>query len=343
MKILFLYYDPHPAHEAMAKAVGADFFPAPKLKSGKKGIAYNIIGTTKIIKSAISIPRDYDVYLCEGTYIFPALAKKLGLIKNAKIINILASPLLYYIKTGVIKGPRKKFALRMLKLVDGFVCMGKMEEKLIKEIIPDANTMVAYPFIMPALYKRILKYQKLPNLNSHKILFIGKQDAYYKGLDILVLAFKEIKKKWPDAELRIAGKIKDAEKYINDLDGVRLLGFVKDIVHIMKDSAVYVHPGRGDAFPVSSLEAMLAGLPTIVSVDTGTSEVVQQITKRMVVGLDSTEVYNAIDWYFKLNNMKRMILSKRSIEISKNFEEKRIVRKFQLDFNKLKNWLKIDP
>ena len=98
MKTLFLYYDPHYAHAEMAKALHADFYAAPKLRSESSNI---LLGGLSILKAVFTLPKNYDVYFCEGTYIIPALARKLGLLsKKAKIVNILASPLLYYIKIG---------------------------------------------------------------------------------------------------------------------------------------------------------------------------------------------------------------------------------------------------
>ena len=144
-KILFLYYDPHYFHATLAKELHADFYPAPKLRSEKSNM---ITGGLSILKAVFTLPRNYDIYFCEGTYLIPALAKKLGLIrKDAKIVNILASPLLYYIKTGLIKGIRKRFAITLLKEVDSFVCVSKMEDDLLKEIIPNAKSIVIYPFV----------------------------------------------------------------------------------------------------------------------------------------------------------------------------------------------------
>ena len=291
VKTLFLYYDPHYSHAELAKAINADFFPAPKLVSGPKNLAKKMIGIASILHSIFVIPKGYEVYLCEGTYIFPAFAKKIGLIKKESlIINILASPLIYYLTTGIVNGLEKKFALNLLKYVDGFICIGKMEEELIKKLIPDAKTMVTYPFPMPGLKRKFLKQSNIaPDLDAHKILMIGKGDAYYKGVDVLFSAFKIVKQKFPDSELNIVGKMKGLKLYEDDRE-IKVLGFVKDIISIMKSSSLYVHLGRGDAFPVSSMEAMLAGLPTIVSNETGTKEIVKKVSKKLIAPLNVNEL-----------------------------------------------------
>jgi len=318
MKTLFLYYDPHYAHAEMAKALHADFYPAPKLRSESSNM---LLGGLSILKAVFTLPKNYDVYFCEGTYIIPVLAKKLGLLsKRAKIINILASPLLYYIKIGRIKGIRRKFALWLLKEVDLFVSIGKMEDEILKEILPNAKSIVTYPKPKKEVAIALLKDKRMPDLNSHKILTIGTNSAYYKGIDIVYEAFKIVKKDFPDAELFIVGRMPDLSNYVDcNGKGVQCLGYVEDLKEVIKNSALYVHMGRGDTFPLSAIEAMLGGLPSIVSEWTGTKEIINEVDKKLVIELNPKELANKIIWYFSLNNAKKTKLSIRSKEEAKNF------------------------
>jgi glycosyltransferase involved in cell wall biosynthesis len=332
-KILFLYYDPHYVHEAMAKALNADFYPAPKLRSESSNI---LLGGLSIIKAVFTLPKSYDIYFCEGTYIIPALARKIGLLrKDQKIINILASPLLFYIKTGVIKGIRKKFALWLLKEVDLFVSIGKMEDQILKEILPNAKSVIAYSFVRDEMIKKLIKIR--PNLNSHKILTIGTNSAYCKGIDIVFQAFKEIKKKFPDAELTIIGDIPDLHKYVNcSYEGVHCLGYVKDITKYIKESSLYVHMGRGDTFPVSTLEAMLGGLPAIVSEWTGTREIVEKVDKKMVSKMFVKDLANKINKYFSLTSKQRKDLSQKFYKESIPFNRTKIIGEFIINMGAFK-------
>jgi len=328
MKTLFLYYDPNFAHAEMAKALHADFYPAPKLRSESSNM---LLGGLSIFKAVFTLPKNYDVYFCEGTYIIPALARKLGLLsKRAKVVNILASPLLYYIKIGRIKGIRRKFALWLLKEVDLFVSIGEMEDKILKKILPNANSIIVYPRPKKEVVTALLKDKKLPDLNSHKILTIGSISAYYKGIDIVYEAFKIVKKEFPDTELFIVGKIPDLSNYVDCSDeGVHCLGYVEDLGIVIKNSALYVHMGRGDTFPLSTIEAMLGGLPAIVSEWTGTKEVVNEVDKKLIIELNPKELANKIIWYFSLNNAKKTKLSIRSKEEAKNFIKSVKVRDFK--------------
>jgi len=328
MKTIFIYYDPNFAHAEMAKALRADFYPAPKLRSESSNM---LLGGLSIFKAVFTLPKDYDVYFCEGTYIIPALARKLSLLsKKAKIVNILASPLLYYIKVGKIKGIRKNFAIWLLKEVDLFVSIGKMEDEILKEIFPKAKSIIVYPRPKKEVVTALLKDKKLPDLNSHKILTIGSISAYYKGIDIVYEAFKTVKTEFPDAELFIVGKIPDLSNYVDCNDeGVHCLGYVEDLGTVIKNSALYVHMGRGDTFPLSTIEAMLGGLPAIVSEWTGTKEVVSKVDKKLIVELNPKELANKIIWYFSLNNAKKTKLSIRSKEEAKNYIKSVKVKDFK--------------
>ena len=332
-KIMFLYYNPHYFHAALAKALHADFYPAPKLRSEKSNV---ITGGLSILKTVFTLPRDYDIYFCEGTYIIPALAKKLGLLrKDAKIVNILASPLLYYIKTGIIKGIRKKFAISLLKEVDLFVCVGKMEQDLLKEIFPNAKSIVTYTFVRPEMRKKLIaKRNVCLNLNGHKILTIGTNSAYYKGIDIVFDTFKIIKKKFPDAELNIVGSMPDRNKYVDcSYEGVHCLGYVKNLVKVIKESSIYVHMGRGDTFPASALEAMLGGLPIIASDVTGTKEIIEKLDKKTISKLNAKNLAGTISIYFNLDKIEKTALSERFYKTGLKFDKDRILERFVNDFD----------
>ena len=332
-KIMFLYYDPHYFHAALAKALHADFYPAPKLRSEKSNM---LIGGLSILKAVFTLPRYYDIYFCEGTYIIPALAKRLGLLrKDAKIVNILASPLLYYIKTGVITEPRRKFALSLLKEVDLFVCIGKMEEKLLKEILPDAKSIVTYTYVRSEMRKKLIAAKMVtPALNSHKILIIGTNSAFYKGVDITFKAFKMVRRRFPDTELYIVGNIPDLDKYIDcNYKGVHCLGHVKNLVKVIKESSLYVHMGRGDTFPASALEAMLGELPIITSNATGTKEIIEKLDKRLISKLDAEDLARRIVKYFYLSQKEREVLSERFYNAGFKLDKDDIIEKFVNDFN----------
>lgn len=333
-RTLFVYYDPHYFHAALAKAIGTDAWPSPRIRSAEGNPFQVVEDALSTLTAVLALPKDFDTYFCEGTYLFPALAKKFGLLKKqTKIINIVSSPLFYYLKTGRIGGMRKSMAISLLKQVDGFVCVGKMEEGLLKSFDPNANTMVTYPFIRKDVRSRIIKAGR-PQLKSKKILFVGNRDTYYKGIDLLVAAFRIARQKIPELELTILGDY-DKDVIGKDKNGINCAGYIENTSKYIKEASLYVHLGRGEAFGVSVMEAMLAGLPVLVSNATGAKEIVSKIEQSMVVPLDASRAANQIVLYFKLSDQHKEKLALKGIEAIKKYQEEAVISQFKKDYAKL--------
>ncbi|MGC9031750.1 MAG: hypothetical protein ACP5H7_03250, partial [Minisyncoccia bacterium] len=85
--------------------------------------------------------------------------------------------------------------------------------------------------------------------------------------------------------------------------------------------------------PLSSVEAMLGGLPTIVSEWTGTREIVEQIDRKYIIKLDPTILAKKIIEYFQLDLNKKVELSKKYRKAALHFS--------RLSEIKIKNFKKI--
>jgi len=202
--------------------------------------------------------------------------------------------------------------------------------------LPNANSIVVYPRPKKEVVTALLKDERMPDINSHKILTIGTNSAYYKGIDIVYEAFKIVKRDFPDAELFIVGRMPDLSNYVDCNDeGVHCLGYVEDLKEVIKNSALYVHMGRGDTFPLSTIEAMLGGLPAIVSEWTGTKEIVNRVDKRLITELNPKELANKIIWYFRLNNAEKTKLSIKSKEEAKQFIKSIKIKEFKEKIKKV--------
>ncbi len=336
-KIAFIYVNGHPNTVLLVDFLGVN--DRYKLTNFYSGSFRNVI---KGVRDIWNLPRDSDIYLVEGNFITVLIAKKLNLIKkDALIIKYLGEPIFYRLLNGEINGFKKLFLTYFLRQLDGFICHGDWQAELLSKYLPNANKVVVYAPILPKTYKE-LKNAKLPKLNSHNLLTIGNDRVKYKGLDISIEAFKMIKKKYKDAELIVIGKHdkKFIERY-KEVDGLRFMGFVPSILPFIENSSLYIHPSRGEAFGLSITEAMLGGLPAIVSEDTGAKTIVKDLGKRFIVKTGSSyELYKQIDWYFQQSYKKKVALSKKSRRIAQSINPDTILPKFKTDFYKFIKSLK---
>lgn len=107
------------------------------------------------------------------------------------------------------------------------------------------------------------------NSDSIKVFFTGRL-VYYKGVDILIKAFRKVNNK---CELFIAGtgileeKLKDMVKRYGLSKRVHFLGFLSDeqLKQAYADCDMFILPSvaRSEAFGIVQLEAMIYGKPVI--------------------------------------------------------------------------------
>lgn len=322
MKILFVMSGGHPVHISFAKSIKADIYKV-KFNVDKKQFIF--IKEIKILLNSLLLPKNYDVYITESCFYYPVIKRKLGLLKG-KIINLNCSPLQYWMKTNRIKGIEKKTLQYLLDSIDGQIFLSKKWQKEFGNNKPYVTT---YSFIAKNNFETLKKLK--PNLNSKNICIIATQDYYYKGLDLLIDSFKIVKEKYPESNLYVIGKIDVPKKYQN-VEGVHLLGRVDKIEKIFEKCSLYVHPSRGEVFAVSILEAMCAGLPVIVSDETGNMEIVD---KNYIVKNNINEISNKIKEYFKLSPEEKQKDSEKNKIISKKFTEEKIIKDFKEKFEKL--------
>jgi len=128
----------------------------------------------------------------------------------------------------------------------------------------------------PASSPRIIELRRL--YGSRVVLFVGRL-IYYKGLEVLIEAMKEVQGKLlviGDGPLRES--LADQVRSMRLENRVVLVGRVpqKDIPNYYAAADVFAFPSiaRSEAFGVAQLEAMFAGLPVVnTMLDSGVPEV----------------------------------------------------------------------
>lgn len=161
-----------------------------------------------------------------------------------------------------------------------------VKSSLVKDynISPDKITVVGSSGNFQAPYKGEKTF------GSKQILFNGSEFER-KGGDLVLAAFKQIKKAISEAKLVIIGK----NLAIHE-DGVITPGYISsfsEMQNLFLETDLVVAPGRCDPFPTFIMEAMSYGIPCMVSARDGMTEIVDNKVNGIVIEQPTPEIMAA--------------------------------------------------
>jgi len=248
--------------------------------------------------------------------------------------------LLYHILTGRLGGIERKVMLRLLQDVDAHLVYGTYGGELLSHFNIKKPVRTIYPFIKESLLNDLLR--TTPDLCSKSITIMAARDPFNKGLDIIFRAMGLVSDYDSAAKLNLLSPISASEiEAVPGYDAafVNILNNVPDVSKVLQSSSLYVQPSRGDAFPVASLEALAAGLPTIVSSENGVKEVIGKIDGSMIVDLDHKALADAIISFFDKSQKEKTELSEQSRANAAFFNERHMLELFKKQLSSLKEEL----
>lgn len=285
-------------------------------------------------------PKNYDLYFTESKFWKVLLYRFFGRInRQSAIITLFSDPRLVYLtnrrywdisKSKLVKYPFLKYwiSIFLMRSLNGAICVGDLQGEMFKKLAPNVPMRVVYPFISTEVYDKLKNFA--PSLNKNNLLFISNgPDDYNKGLDLLLESFKKVNKLFPRSKLTILGDWEVKEEW--KIKNVYFMGKVKDISNYINDSSLCIHPSRGEAFGVSVIESMLAGIPVIVSEHTGSKSIVLKSGCK-VVSLDSKQIVHSITQYFNSSLRDKKVLSKSVKNMAESFLQGPRVSDFKSKF-----------
>ena len=153
-----------------------------------------------------------------------------------------------------------------------------------------------------------------PELKKSKkiVLFLGRI-TLQKGPDYFIQAAKKALEFMPDLMFVIAGN-GDMQRFVIEkaaelgiADKIIFTGFVsgQDVDRIYKMADVYIMPSVSEPFGITALEAMKNGIPTIISKQSGVSEVIGHCLK--VDFWDINQLANKMVCALKYNELKECL------------------------------------
>lgn len=286
--------------------------------------------------------RQWDLIFGDGPQHLPVvmrLMKRLG--NHQKIIPWLAGEFPYFLVAGYY-GPRKTQLLRWLfHYWDVYLCISPMVADLVRQVLPPHRGRDIFTIQNFVRQERLSTLQILkPTLKDPAIVFIGNGTGgfriYYKGLDLLLKSLSIALQGTPQLQLTVVGQWESPvvralqERFPRCQGRVEFIGHTEHIGDILANHSLYLHCGRGDAWPGTVIEAMAAGVPAMVTEWTGAREAVAQVDPRLVVPLDPHAIAERILWYFSLPVAERRELGERGRQVVlEQYTEKRAIQVFR--------------
>lgn len=337
LSVAMLYFgdQPHPAHQGFAATIDADLVSLSEHYVNP--FEGTIVGE---VSKGISLPK-YDVYIAEGTRsLYGALSKQL--LSDSILLYLAADHLPYELLSKKYDSPSQinsmisshgMWALKRLfrHYIDGAITISPFIRQHLKSILGENIPIrIVAPYIQDDLYYQLLSME--PDLQGTTAVHIGA-NSYYKGQDILVSAWEDVTQEYPEAKLRLVGT--GNPKELERVPGVSVLGYVENIILELNRSSLYVQPSRADGFGVSVVEAMLAGIPPVVTSTTGSSHVVREIEDSLIAKPEPADLANTIIKYFDCSKERREILSESFRTRAKEFNKVNKTADFDTAFTEI--------
>ncbi len=338
MKVAYLHGRPgaHYIHQDLAKTWNADFYFADQDFPWQDQPIGALKRTWFWIRNALKYKkyRDYDVILVDNLHFSPVIAKKLGILKkNQRLVLHLGSHTLYYMSRGLFGSVGTQLHRWALNNYDEIICEGEYSLQLAEKMVRSKQKL-HYSFLGPKEEKVMALREIHSELDGTTLLNISQVEDNdfrwnYKGIDIMLKAFELALSEFPDLKLVLIGDFGTTNrKQILDqlkpatIERIFFEGYVNNLPDYYAGADLYLHVARGDAFPTTSIEAMHAGIPCLISEDTGTKEVVLKASDSLVCKTEVADCAEKIKQYFRLSQVEKKELQKNVRFAVRSYTEK---------------------
>ena len=203
----------------------------------------------------------------------------------------------------------KMYTKEMLKNADGFHCVGNQEkESLLKlgvnldkiNIIDNGIVLKNYQIKKQT---RILEKNGIKLNENPYLLNIGRIDPK-KGIELLLLVFSQLNKKYRNLMLVIVGtgpeeyvkKMKEMVKKLGVQESVKFTGYVteEEKIELLNSAKLFVVTSHSDVHTTTAIEAMAVGIPVVITKASDFPEI-DSYEAGITVESSQESVYNAIE------------------------------------------------
>lgn len=206
---------------------------------------------------------------------------------------------------------------------------GKLTEILSANVPSPRRKIVVIPNAVNLIDQQKRNFEK----NTLQLLFVGRF-AFNKGINILMQAISDLNTEgYKDLlHFNIVGKGPLYEEYIQKYDyaNVTFVGFADDatLAQQYRDNDLFVFPTLFEGMPTVVLEAMVTGMPIVVT-DTGATRELVDSSNGYVVEVNNVRAIKwAIQSFYQLSSDQRMQLSNASYnKVKDQFTWKHVAQK----------------
>jgi glycosyltransferase involved in cell wall biosynthesis len=183
--------------------------------------------------------------------------------------------------------------------------------------IPPEKVVTVYNAVEPLPERQGNKVQRIPGVKT--VTFMGRITVQ-KGPEYFIEAAHMIIKKIPDVRFVMAGSgdmLKAAVGQVARLgitDRFHFTGFLEndEVLQLLDITDVFVMPSVSEPFGIAPLEAMLAGVPVIISRQSGVAEIIRYAAK--IDFWDTCALADAIYGLLQYEPMARMFSRHGAVE-----------------------------
>lgn len=323
MNPVMLYYAPHHSHERMANSVDAELIKATRV--GPLG---------RIREARRTDVGDRPVITEGGQPLFQAAwMKKFG--NCGPIIHLAADETLMNIFNSL---PHYSKLDRMAHFwahrhVDAVMAVSP---RLTAEARALGTSCVKTIFPFAEDWKHEALEGNEPDFESNRILAVGS----YKPANNFGSLEDIAREADVDVQFDVFGPDTDelGSKHVTGH------GFVEKekFIDYFSKSQAFILPAISQAFPVSVLESLRAGLPPLITDAVGTQPFVRKISPHLVTGAGVEQVASSVTWYTNLSTERKREISQSTRNMSEFFKPSEGVETFKVVYNQILDELGVD-